>query len=195
MVDGELHEDGCEEVEVGTSPVPAVPCSHPSPSPASPPAVALAWARWAWRFPSFPFTSLPFPVNANLPSSFPRTEHAGPNLHPARFLSAATKSHLSRLETSPSFRGDLHRFRVYSAHPLAVHLIPGADSKIETLPSKAQGTTTSSEPNRPAFDTSVLLELPVLSSPARTSFYCHQITCTGPCTKVVFPRKLITWRF
>lgn len=140
--------------KVGTSPVPAAPCSHPSP-----PIAPSVSARGCPGFPWLDERFHPFPSTPTFPLLFPEPTTPGPIPHPARLPPATTTKSKSlflapriAVHTAPHQYSRLSR--ASTSLPWPLHVIPSADTKNRNPPFHSSETT-----NRAAFDTSVLSEL------------------------------------
>lgn len=134
----------------------------------------------------------PFPSTPTLPSSFPRTDHPGPN-SPSR---PSPSRHHHEIEI-PFSRASNRR-----PHSTAPILATESSKRIPSLASARNSQrryqnrnppfhhiTSNETTNRAAFDPSILSELGPSRAPAY--FYC----CHLASTKVLSPRKLSTWPF
>lgn len=116
--------------KVGTSPVPAAPCSHPPPHRPERLRPRLPWLDEFHPFPSTP----------TFPLLFPEPTTPGPIPHPARLPPATTtKSKSLFLAPRTVVHTAPHRYsrlsRASASLPWPLHVIPSADTKIEIHPS------------------------------------------------------------
>lgn len=121
--------------KVGTSPVPAAPCSHPSP-----PIAPSVSARGCPGFPWLDERFHPFPSTPTFPLLFPEPTTPGPIPHPARLPPATTTKSKSLflaprtvVHTAPHQYSRLSR--ASASLPWPLHVIPSADTKTEIHPS------------------------------------------------------------